>query len=196
MSDNMINQYHRDGVFCPSKLKKSAFTTLAKGNCNLNVTSSIVWVYYHCTSITVMQYLTEHNQGDQFPDPAIVSNESSAKNVQSLPSSYVEIMPIFLPKYVPKSSTVTKKYDSNEVYIQERLNETVWLQKTSNNKHGDVLPKARSKYHVEKERVKSVINGINEILPVIRKHVHTLKLIVTVGRLRKTVLLSSNPIKH
>ena len=144
---DMTNQYHRDGVFCASILKKSVFTILAKDNCDLNATSSTASMHYS-TSVTILQYPTKDNQNDQYPYPAIASNKSGTKKVQSLPSSYVETMPFYLPKgplYVPNSTTITKKYDSNEVYIQECLNEIAWLKETSNTKHGVVLPKSWSK---------------------------------------------------
>ena len=54
LSDNMTNQYHHDGVFCPSKLKKSVATILAKDNCDLiSQHPPTASIHYHGTSTTI-----------------------------------------------------------------------------------------------------------------------------------------------
>ena len=81
LSDNITN--HRDGTFCPSKLKKSIFTILAEDNCDLNAISSTPLMYYYGASITIMQF----PQYEEFRRPTILSNKLGTKKVQSLLSS-------------------------------------------------------------------------------------------------------------
>ena len=121
-----------------------------------------------------MRYPTKDNQDDQFPYPAIAQSESGTKKIQSLPSSYAETTPIYIPKGPSFAPKYTKKYDSNKAYIQEPLNEIACFEETSSNKHNYVLPKSWSKYHAEKENIKPDINGITEVLTLIPKPAHTL----------------------
>ena len=101
------------------------------------------------------------------------------QKVQSLPSSYVVIILIYLPKRqlcAPKCTVVTKKYDSNRVYAQKFSKEIAQLEEISSHKQGDTLPKSKSKSHAERERVKPGVNGINVILTLIHKPVLTFEI--------------------
>ena len=106
----MVDQYLSDGVFCSSIHKKSVFTMLAKYNCDVNATSTTATIHYHGTSITIIQYPTEGNQGKDIPKSSIsISTKSASKKVQSLPSSYTETKHVYLskgPLFAPACTTI------------------------------------------------------------------------------------------
>ena len=76
-------------------------------------------VQNHSTSINIIQYSTNDNQCEQFPCSAIVSNKSGTKKIEPLPSPYVEIPPIYVPKdhYMYQNITVDAKHMTATKYM-------------------------------------------------------------------------------
>ena len=95
-----------------------------------------------------------------------------------MPSSYVETKPVYFPKdplYAPKCANVSDKYDNIELYSQEFSNEIVWLEEVINALPKNIIVNSWSKHHANKRRVDPSFPGINVILPLIPKTVHTLE---------------------
>ena len=67
LSDDLTDQWKQDGVFCPSKLRKFIFTVIAKDNCDLNATPSTASQHYHGKSMSVIQFPSDKEKGEEIP---------------------------------------------------------------------------------------------------------------------------------
>ena len=197
LSDNMTSQYVRDGAFCPSNLKKNVFTMMAKDNCDLNAASSTATMHYHGTSITVMQCPNESDTSENITEPIIpIPANSRTKKVVSLPSSYIEPKPVYLSKgklFLPKQDEVCTVYDSNDIFDIEKTKEIEWIDEQTNRQLKGSVLHSWSKHHAEKQRTKLGENGINAILPLIPKPVHTLETQFHCMQIAKQTISLLNP---
>ena len=87
ISETMLSQYERDGVFLPSVLKKDIFTMIAKDNVDFNAKSSTASKHFHGTSMSVLQFPSFENPS---PLPSIeidslIWTPSKSKKVKRLP---------------------------------------------------------------------------------------------------------------
>ena len=64
LSDVQIENYELTGVFSPNPLRKSIFTVVAKDDIDFNATSSTPVKHFHGTSMTVMQFPSAQNFGN------------------------------------------------------------------------------------------------------------------------------------
>ena len=51
----------------PSKLRKFIFTVIAKDNCDLNATPSTASQHYHGKSMSVIQFPSDKEKGEEIP---------------------------------------------------------------------------------------------------------------------------------
>ena len=67
--DTLLRLDNEYKVFTPTPLKKNNFTIIAKDNIDHNATSSTAVKHYHGTSMTVIQFVSDIQPGDeqQFP---------------------------------------------------------------------------------------------------------------------------------
>ena len=63
--NSIRSQFERDDVLVPRVLKKNIFTVMAKDNIDLNAKSTMVKSHYHGTSISVFQFPSRDNSGDE-----------------------------------------------------------------------------------------------------------------------------------
>ena len=70
---------------------------------------------------------------------------------------------------------VSNIYDDEELYSQERMHEITWLEKVSHTMPEDTIVDSWVKHHASQNRVEQAVPGINAILPLIPKQVHTLE---------------------
>ncbi|CAB4019732.1 Hypothetical predicted protein, partial [Paramuricea clavata] len=99
-------EYEREGVVCPSQLRKGLFTTSAVDNIDHNTSSTTSQTLFHGTAISLVQHPTTNNQGtpratDTFDPTAL----TTTKTIAHLPSSYTEIAPMTQPNgdlYAPR----------------------------------------------------------------------------------------------
>ena len=99
LSERLLYQYARDGVFLPSVLKQDIFTIIAKDNIDINAKSSTASKHFHGTSMSILQFpLTEN------PTPLPPSNLQNQKKVNGLPESYVNVKAISDIPVVPFKS--------------------------------------------------------------------------------------------
>ena len=65
LSDTLLRRYNEYKVFTPTPLKKNIFTIIAKDNIDHNATSSTAVKHYHGTSMTVIQFVSDTQPGDE-----------------------------------------------------------------------------------------------------------------------------------
>ena len=95
----ILHQYERDGVFIPCNLKKNIFTILAKNNIDRNARSTTATKFYDGASFSVFQFLSVAFPGDMiYPGELPTTTKSSnSKKIDSLPWSYTEIRKFLSP---------------------------------------------------------------------------------------------------
>ena len=64
LSDVQIENYELTGVFSPNPLRKSIFTVVAKDDIDFNATLSTPVKHFHGTNMTVMQFPSAENFGN------------------------------------------------------------------------------------------------------------------------------------
>ena len=62
--DGMMFSFNEYQTFIPNHLKKSVFTVLVKDNIDLNASSNFVSSHYHGTSLSILQFPLEEEQGE------------------------------------------------------------------------------------------------------------------------------------
>ena len=69
------------GFFSPNPLRKSIFTVVAKDNIDFNTTSSTAAKHFHGTSMTVMQFSSAENIGNDnsLPERTQLIDEQTKK---------------------------------------------------------------------------------------------------------------------
>ena len=124
-------------VFAPSPLKKNLFAVSAKDNIDFNATSSTAVQHFYGTSMTVMQFFSKENLGDEIlcnNDIEFTSNmtDITSKKVFQIPESYTNAEQLNVcktPLYAPYIKADTARYNDNRNYIKsEKYREIEWLQ--------------------------------------------------------------------
>ena len=131
LGSNVCEQFHREHVVCPPKLKHKVFTCAAVDNVDHNPTSSTSKVPFHGTSISLMQH-PSHNGARV--DRSISTPERSvgvgSKSVGSLPHFYTDVPPVnssIKNSPVLVSSVTSLKRDG---FKQQAENDYLWLDHT------------------------------------------------------------------
>ena len=91
ISEAMLKQYERDGVFLPSNLKMKPFTAIAKDNTDVNAKSSGASKHFHGTSMSVLQFPMT-TQLISLPPIEIDKEQSKSKSVDALPRPRVYLL--------------------------------------------------------------------------------------------------------
>ena len=84
LTNQILYQYERDGVFIPCNLKKNVFTIIAKNTIDHNARSITATKYYHGTSFSVIQFPSVAFPGDviSYPDELLTTTKlSNSKKV-------------------------------------------------------------------------------------------------------------------
>ena len=90
ISEAVLEQYDRDGVFLPNNLKTDTFTVIPKDNLDINAKSSEASQHFHGTCMSVLQF---PKAVELTPVPPIQfdSTTSTFKKVGHLPESYASV---------------------------------------------------------------------------------------------------------
>ncbi|CAB3990592.1 Hypothetical predicted protein, partial [Paramuricea clavata] len=100
------SRYEREGVVCPSQLRKGLFTTSAVAKIDHNTSSTTSQTSFHGTAISLVQHPTTNNQGTpRATDTFDPTASTTTKTIAHLPSSYTEIAPMTQPNgdlYAPR----------------------------------------------------------------------------------------------
>ena len=172
-------QFEEDGVLVPQVLRKGIFSVMAKDNIDLNATSTMITSHYHGTSLSVFQFPAEGKLGI-CRDNSYNDDTHLSKKLEGLPREYTNVCP--LPRsgmgseiYAPLCTMNLPSYFETLSSLELSLNlEFEWLECVSNS---FILGKCDSwsKHHASLKRRKTGIPGINAIMPMINKPVHTIE---------------------
>ena len=173
--------------FFPNILKKKLFTVLLKDNIDVNARSNFISSHYHGTSISIIQFMTEENEGIEFPEVDISADvHPKSKKLSPLPQEYINVQKLFAEKSNTSSELcaplccVNVSYDIEFNLIDDAVNdETEWLDLVAALEDQDnetpIVP-GWARHHASCKRKKVDLPGINTISPLLRDKVHTLNM--------------------
>ena len=163
-------------MFTLSPLRKDIFTIVAKDNINFNATSSTATKDFHRTSMTVMQFPSHDNVGNE----NIISEsthllakqqDKTSKKLRKIPENYTTVRPFNIrktPLFAPKIKVdISQYFDDGEFLAFEKSKDIEWLQKIANIENIISL----SKYHSENSMSTS-LPGINAVLLLQSQFIH------------------------
>ena len=93
LGNNVSAQFEADGVVCPSKLKKSLFTTGSVDNIDHNPSSRTATDSFHGTAISLTDHPTNDFDGIARNRVLINADLPKRKTVSNLPEAYTGIQP-------------------------------------------------------------------------------------------------------
>ena len=175
--NSMRRQLYEDNVLVPQVLKKGIFSVIAKDNIDKNTRSTMITSHYHGTSLSVFQYPTKDNPGI-VRDHSFIDHYS--KKLDGLPKEYIDVGP--LPRshmgsdlYAPLCTMNLPSYFEFLPDLKMTMElELEWLESVSNSLNfgkSDLW----SKHHASLKTRDCGIPGINAIMSMINKPVHTLE---------------------
>ena len=138
LSDAQIENYELTGVFSSDPLRKSIFTVVVKDNIDFNATPSATVKNFHGTSMTVMQFPSAENLGNNngLPERCQLIDEQTkkaSKKVLKVPESYETVKSLSVrkaPLYSASVAVDVSQYLDNGLFIaSEKLKGQSWLQK-------------------------------------------------------------------
>ena len=176
----MKTQFEKDNVLVPRVLKKGIFTVMAKDNIDLNATATMIHSHYHGTSISLLHYPSESNPGISLDYSFSDDSASLSKKLQGLPKENSEVNP--LPfytttnnMYAPLCTISLPSYIETLPSLQNSIKlEYVWLDTFCSSFPSHTCD-SWSKHHASSKRYECGLSGINAIMPMINKVVHTLE---------------------
>ena len=132
LGNGVIAQYEEEGVVCPSKLKKSLFTTGSVDNIDHNTSSRIAKDSFHGTAISLTEHPTNDLEGIGRNRVLINDDIPKRKTVSNLPDAYTVIEP-YLEQQAKKDYYVPGGCNANKPksdLVSENLKcEYQWLNK-------------------------------------------------------------------
>ena len=129
MGNSSCQQFYREQVVCPPKMRSNVFTTSAIGNIDHNPSSTTAKGSFHGTAISLLQHPSFTGEGVD-RSIAIVggSREASSKMVGHLPHYYTDVPPVTTNMKnisVPATSVVSLARDNFKKQTEE---EYMWLE--------------------------------------------------------------------
>ena len=171
---------------------------MAKDNIDLNAKSTMIKSHFHGTSISVFQYPSENNPGIALEHTFNDDNSSVSKKLAGLPKEYSEVnhLPSYttdLSIYAPLCTINLPPYLETLPSLEKSTKyEFQWLDCFSTSFTSETCD-SWSKHHASFARRKCGISGINAIMPMINKVVHTLETQYHVMNLNKKSTSFLNP---
>ena len=173
----LLQKYDMNGVFVSNNLKLNLFTIIAKDNIDLNARSTKIKDHFHGISMSQLQFRSSSNIGDS---QEVLYNLSSS-NIDrklKLPSDYVIFQDVPCrtksPLFVPVCTSNIDYYNfSHAEFDKERSQEILWLEENDINK-SDPWSSYHSKAITDTDQNSYDPTGINALMPMINKKVHTL----------------------
>ncbi len=131
MGSNVCEQFHREHVVCPPKLRYEVFTSAAVDNLDHNPTSTTSKDAFHGTVISLIQHPTYNGAGvDRNISIAGESVDVGSKSVDHLPHFYTDVPPVtssIKKSSAPATSVTSLKRDN---FKQQTEKDYLWLEHT------------------------------------------------------------------
>ena len=184
LGEAAIQQFNREQVVCPSKLRGGVFTTAAVDNIDHNPSSTTSKASFHGTGISLFQHPTFPGQGvDRSIE--ISGGSASQKTVGKLPNYYTDIQPVqssTIKTSIPPSTLESLCREKSNQHIRK---EYCWLehvQKTlkcasEDEQNQNVDNMSWASYHASHQTTVSEVICQNALLPLFHENAHTVAMI-------------------
>ena len=183
MKNQILQQFHRDQVVCPTQLRSNVFTTAAVDNIDHNPSSTTAKDSFHGTAISLTQHPCFVGDGTERNLPDVgTESEGTLAAIDDLPTYYTEILSVsdnmkFSQMPEPRIQSLAR--DGIDQHVQA---EQQWLDDTreviKNERSADKnLDTAWAAFHASRqtEEIRAVCPTV--LLPLFQESAHTVAMI-------------------
>lgn len=174
LASKACQQYLKDRVVCPMKLRFNIFTSGAIDNLDHNPSSTTSKDSFHGTAISVFQHPTNDCKGTEriwsFEEGEPSSN--SGLKVPELPEFYANVPPFTLKMPVDPPPSHVQNDNNSNLHNSAVEEETSWMKTVQSAVIGDDTPSASiswGAYHAAKQETEDAVDrtpGISSLLPL------------------------------
>ena len=181
--ERLRESYSKYGCFFPQIFRKGIFSVWLKDN--VNPKTNFARMSYHGTSSSIIQFVTDEDEGEDFPHSEFSNKVSSgSKKLMPLPAEYTKVQNLYSARsnscklWAPPFPTFSESTEFS-TFDNAVFDELSWLMKfntlmNSTSEEYVILPPGWSAHHASQKRGFKHPPGINTILPLLRDKVHTL----------------------
>lgn len=193
-------RYEREGVVCPSQLRRGLFTTSAVDNIDHNTSATTSQTSFHGTAISLVQHPSTINKGiPRATDTFDPTTSSTTKTISHLPSSYSEVPPMTKLNSDLHAPLVSEQSLACPALHEASLidEEKEWLTSTQKLISKDKLdPKdwvSWAAYKASQSVLSSYQPAIITLLPMFIENAHSMAMIAHSMRVIKAAVEHVNP---
>lgn len=200
LGNSVCAQFEEEGVVCPSKLKKSLFTTGSVDNIDHNPSSRTAKDSFHGTAISLTQHPTIDFAGIDRNRVLINADVPKRKTVSNLPDSYSGIQPYTEQEskkdyFVPGGCNANKP--QSDLVTDNMKCEFQWLNKVEELLEKEKLEEREylswSAYFASLQTRALSPNAITSLLPLFEENAHSKAMIQHAMKLVKDATAYLNP---
>ena len=134
LGNSICSQFEEEGVVCPSKLKRSLFTTTNMDNIDYNLSARRAKDLFYGTAVALTQHPSTDGDGNARDRVEICPDSPKKKTLSDLPESYTYVQPVAVQVkkdcYVPKGCKSVRP--SSDLIGEGMKSEYQWLDKVKN----------------------------------------------------------------
>ena len=200
LGNSVCAQFEADGVVCPSKLKKSLFTTGSVDNIDHNPSSRTAKNSFHGTAISLTEHPTNDFDGIDRNRVLINADLPRRKTVSNLPEAYTNIQPYMDTEprkdyFVPEGCTANKP--QSDVVTENMKCEYQWLNKVNELLEKEKLEEKEclswSAHFASLQTAAFAPTAITSLLPLFEENAHSKAMIQHSMKLVKDAIAYINP---
>lgn len=199
LGNSVCAQFEEEGVVCPSKLKKSLFTTGSVDNIDHNPSSRTAKDSFHGTAISLTEHPTVDFGGIDRNRVVIDADMPKAKTVLDLPEAYTSIEPYAEEQnqdyYVPVGYSVNKP--QSDLVTENLKSEYHWLRRVEELLEKEKLEEKQylswSAYFASLQTGSLPPPAITSLLPLFEDNAHSKAMIQHSMKIVKDAIQYINP---
>ena len=199
LGNSICAQFEEEGVVCPSKLKKSLFTTANVDNIDHNPSTHTAKDSFHGTAVSLTQHPSTDREGIARDQVVISPDIPKKKTLTDLPESYTDVQPVAVQVkkdcYVPKGCKSVKP--SSDLIGEGIKSEYQWLNKVKELLKKDKLDKedyiSWSAHFASLQSQAPRSQAITALLPFFDENAHTMAMIQHSMKIVKEGVAYVNP---
>ena len=202
LGNNVCNQFEKEGVVCPQKLRKDLFISGSVDNIDHNPSSRTSKDSFHGTAISLTQHPTLNVTGMERNIVLLDPNVPKSKTVSSLPEYYANVIPVAINEakkdiICPKGSGSCKPKEDPE--SKSTKEEYQWLEKVEilldkeKLEEKNYLSWSAHFASLQKDSIRP--NAITSLLPLFEESAHTVAMIQHAMKIVKASTSHLNPLQ-
>lgn len=126
IGNGVCDQFEKNNLVCPPKLRCGLFTTSAVDNIDHNPSSTTALGSFHGTGISLFQHPTAHTPGHK--REVVINQRNKQMKISPLPDKYSNVPPVILCQKQPSVPQTTGQIiRQSEVVTTATKNQTKWM---------------------------------------------------------------------